>query len=209
MPFTEFSGSCGPIGFSVSGRETFDCTFNNELVSVMCSFDGGAVENCSLPLVVDFSRFGTDNHTVVLTGTDVFGQTASVSLSFRVSVLCKDIEVEYKPVLTVVISPALFSKCGMSAVPGRQTFWCKFSNPLESVTCSFDGGPGETCSFPLEVGIGRFGTDNHTLDATVVDVFGQSEVVSFNFALIERKIFSSKYLSYHQLYIIHCTYSTR
>ena len=80
------SGFCGPVGPSVPGRETFDCTFNNELVSVMCSFDGGAAENCPLPLVVDFSRFGTDDHTVVLTATDVFGQTASVSLSFRLSV---------------------------------------------------------------------------------------------------------------------------
>ena len=49
---------------------------------MMCSFDGGAAENCSLSLIVDFNRFGTDHHTVVLTATDVFGQTASVSLSF-------------------------------------------------------------------------------------------------------------------------------
>ena len=81
----------------------------------------------------------------------------------------------------------LVYECQISAVPGRQTFECTFSNPLASVTCSFDGGPGETCSFPLEVGIGRFGTDRHTVDVTVVDVFGQSEVVSFNFSLIERK----------------------
>ena len=53
---------------------------------MMCSFDGGVVENCSLPLLVDSGRFGTDDHTVVLTGTDVFGQTASFSLSFRLIV---------------------------------------------------------------------------------------------------------------------------
>ena len=72
-------------------------------------------------------------------------------------------------------------------MPGRETIDCSSNNDLASVACSFDGGPGETCSFPLEVGIGRFGTDRHTVDVTVLDVFGQSEVVSFNFSLIERK----------------------
>ena len=43
-----------------------------------------------------------------------------------------------------------------------------------SVNCSFDGGPGEACSFPLEVGIDRFGTDILTLMVTVADVYGQS-----------------------------------
>ena len=88
----------------------------HELKSVMCSFDGGALENCSLALLLDLSRFASDNHTVVLTGIDVFGQTDSVSLSFRVSILCKTLRLKSKPVLTVIISPANFSKCGMSAV---------------------------------------------------------------------------------------------
>ena len=86
-------------------------------------------------------------------------------------------------------SSALESECQISAVPGRQTFECLFTNQLMSVTCSFDGGPGEPCTFPLEVGIDRFGTDSHTLVVTVVDVFGRSEVVSFNFSLIARKTF--------------------
>ena len=55
------------------------------------------------------------------------------------------------------------------------------------MTCSFDGGPGEACTFPLEVGIGRFGTDNHTLVVTVVDEFGQTLELVFEFSLIEGK----------------------
>ena len=58
---------------------------------------------------------------------------------------------------------------------------------MVSVTCSFDGGPGEPCTFPLEVGIDRFGTDNHTLVVTVVDVFGQTLELVFEFSLIEGK----------------------
>ena len=80
-------------------------------------------------------------------------------------------------------------ECGITAVPGRQVFVCGVTTPIASVTCSFDGGPGEPCTFPLEVGIDRFGTDSHTLVVTVVDVFGRSEVVSFNFSLIARKTF--------------------
>ena len=77
--------------------------------------------------------------------------------------------------------------CGIYAVPGRQEFDCSFSNPVESVSCSFDGGEPENCSFPLKVEIGRFGTDNHTVVVTVVDEFGQSLNLTFNFRLIERK----------------------
>ena len=53
--------------------------------------------------------------------------------------------------------------------------------------CSFDGGPAENCSLPLEVGIDRFGTDNHTVVITVIDQYGQSDKVGFDFRLIERK----------------------
>ena len=45
------------------------------------------------------------------------------------------------------------------------------------------------CFFPLVVGIERFGTDNHTVDVTVVDVYGQTLVLMFGFSLAERKIF--------------------
>ena len=61
------------------------------MVSVTCSFDGGEAENCSLPLIVDIGRFGTDDHTVVLTATDEFGQTASISLTFRLAAPGKEL----------------------------------------------------------------------------------------------------------------------
>ena len=79
---------------------------------------------------------------------------------------------------------ALSVTCTTGAIPGRQTFFCMPSNELVSVECSFDGGPAESCSFPLVVGFDRFGTDNHTVVVTVVDEFGQSLNLTFNFNLI-------------------------
>ena len=58
--------------------------------------------------------------------------------------------------------------------------------------CSFDGGPQEACSFPVVAEIERFGTDTHTLAVIVEDVFGQGAVFIFDFALVERKTFSSR-----------------
>ena len=78
-------------------------------------------------------------------------------------------------------------ECRISAVPGRQTFGCAFTNELVSTSCSFDRGPAENCSFPLVVGIDRFGTDNHTVVVTAVDEFGQTLDVVLQFSLIERK----------------------
>ena len=79
--------------------------------------------------------------------------------------------------------------CVSRGVPGSQEFLCGFSNNVESVTCSFDGGPIENCSFPLVVDIEEFGTDNHTLVVIVVDVFGQSVGHVFTFHLTECKTF--------------------
>ena len=79
--------------------------------------------------------------------------------------------------------------CGFEAVPGRQTFSCGSNNQLVSVMCSFDGGPEENCSFPLVLGIGRFGTDEHTVVVTATDEFGQSQILTFTFQLIERKFY--------------------
>ena len=78
-------------------------------------------------------------------------------------------------------------------------FDCTFSNPVTSVVCSFDGGEVENCSFPLEVGIDRFGTDNHTVVVTVVDVFGQSLFFELDFRLIERK---NKFVRFSLLVIL-------
>ena len=81
--------------------------------------------------------------------------------------------------------------CSEGAVAaGRLTIDCTASNELASVSCSFDGGATETCSFPLELGIGRFGTDDHTLLLTVEDVFGQTLRREFGFRLTERKFFN-------------------
>ena len=52
-------------------------------MSVECSFDGGASESCSFPVVVDFERFGDTNHTLVVTVVDEFGQSAVAMFKFR------------------------------------------------------------------------------------------------------------------------------
>ena len=83
---------------------------------------------------------------------------------------------------------ALDVVCVTETVPGSQKFICTSNNHLVSVMCSFDGGQAENCSLPLEVGIDRFGTDNHTVVITLTDEFGQSLSVSFDFSLIEREL---------------------
>ena len=57
--------------------------------------------------------------------------------------------------------------------------------------CSFDGGPAQRCSFPLKVGIDRFGTDKHTLVVTVKDGFRQSSDVMLSFKLVARKLYGN------------------
>ena len=173
------------------------------MVSVTCSFDGGEAENCTLPLIVDIGRFGTDNHTVVLTATDEFGQTSSISLGFRLTApgeLKNLLSIVIMHVISMYSPPAdLRVVCGTDAVPGRQRFFCDASNPIASIMCSFDGGVAEICSFPVVAELDRFGTDSHTLVVTLVDVFGQSTSVSLDFTLIERKTFSSSHqkLNFH------------
>ena len=66
------------------------------------------------------------------------------------------------------------------------------TNTPVSVTCSFDGGLAENCSFPLVLGIETFGTDNHTVAITVVDEFGQSVTQTFPFTIGERKLCGKK-----------------
>ena len=96
--------------------------------------------------------------------------------------------------------------CGTGAVAGRQEFSCGVNNPIASVMCSFDGGAAENCSFPVVAEISRFGTDNHTLDVTVVDTFGQTASASFSFRLTERKLFSCIQIQVHKKMIV-CYYS--
>ena len=84
---------------------------------------------------------------------------------------------------TLFFSTALNVSCTIGAQAGRQTYFCTSNNVLVSVECSFDGGEAENCSFPLELTIDRFGTDSHTVVVAVVDEFGQSLDLTFNFTL--------------------------
>ena len=78
-------------------------------------------------------------------------------------------------------------ECVVGTDHSFQVFDCRSNNQLKLVLCSFDGKPRENCSFPLEVNIDRFGTEEHTLDVLFIDVFGQREAASFRFQLAERK----------------------
>ena len=74
-------------------------------------------------------------------------------------------------------------ECLTLSIPGQEIIDCSSNNRLVSTVCSFDGGPLENCSFPLELGFGRFGTDEHTVVVTIVDEFGRSQSISFNFSV--------------------------
>lgn len=67
------------------GREIINCMFTNPLESVMCVYDGGMPETCSFPLILDVERFGTDNHTLLITAVDGFGQTKVLEFVFQLS----------------------------------------------------------------------------------------------------------------------------
>ena len=71
---------------TIPGRQTFECESNYPLESVVCSFDGGRAESCSFPLVVKVDKFGTEEHTVVVTATDVFGESKLLSFNFQLTV---------------------------------------------------------------------------------------------------------------------------
>ena len=69
----------------IAGRQEFHCSFQTVLISVRCSFDGGEPENCSLPLVVDIERFGTESHAVNLTVTDELDQLWELNFDFKLA----------------------------------------------------------------------------------------------------------------------------
>ena len=81
--YVALTGACGPSGFGNSIQ--FDCSFSNIPVTLRCSFDGGAEEDCSLPLGLTIERFGAGEHTVVLTAIDEFGQSLSTEFPFSFS----------------------------------------------------------------------------------------------------------------------------
>ena len=60
---------------------------------------------------------------------------------------------------------------------------CTASNTITSTTCSFDGGPAESCSLPLRLTIGEFGTDVHLLVITFTDEFGQTVSLDLSFSV--------------------------
>ena len=68
--------------------------------------------------------------------------------------------------------------------------------------CVFDDGYPEYCSFPLVLYYGRFLGDNHTVDVTVVNVYGQTLQLTFDFS-VERK----SYHTHHQLLVL-CVHSS-
>ena len=70
------------ISSGMPGRVVVDCQFNSQLESVVCSYDGGAPENCSFPLVFEFGRFGPHSHTVVVNVVDVFGRSINITQFF-------------------------------------------------------------------------------------------------------------------------------
>ena len=77
-------------------------------------------------------------------------------------------------------------RCVTGVGPVSQVFQCESSNKLASVVCSFDGEPEESCSLPLVVEYGRFGTEKHTVVVNVTDVFGQTVTLTFDFQLLGR-----------------------
>lgn len=76
------------------------------------------------------------------------------------------------------------------AGPGSPTIDCEFPTEVVSVECSFDGGPSENCSFPLLLSISRFSPTNHTVEVTVVDVFGRTLTFSHGFLISECELIS-------------------
>ena len=77
-------GVCGTVsdeGF----QQTLNCSFNNPLSSVTCSFDDGEPETCSPTVVVSIDRFGAGQHILLMTATDVYGQTFGIPLSFQLT----------------------------------------------------------------------------------------------------------------------------
>ena len=80
---TELTVTC--VAGVGAGSQIFDCDSTNELVSIVCSFDGGDVENCSFPLEVRIDRFGTELHTVIVTVVDEFGQSLNLTLDFNLT----------------------------------------------------------------------------------------------------------------------------
>lgn len=60
-----------------------NCITSNPLMSLVCVYDDGQSEDCSFPIILSIERFGTKNHTLVITATDGFGQQEIIEFSFQ------------------------------------------------------------------------------------------------------------------------------
>ena len=73
------------VSKSLPGQMEFLCPFQNQLTSVLCSFDSGEQENCSFPLVVESDRFGTDHHMVLVKVTDELSVSQELNFNFNLT----------------------------------------------------------------------------------------------------------------------------
>ena len=78
--------------------------------------------------------------------------------------------------------------CTSEVLPGSYAvFNCGVTQPVQSMTCSFDGGPAENCTFPLVLRFERFGSTSHTVLVTGVDGNGFPFNFTFDFEIPPRK----------------------
>ena len=71
---------------SIPGREEFHCLFQNQLISVLCSFDDGKQENCSFPLVVERERFDQEPYVVNVTVIEESTESQELSFTFQLRI---------------------------------------------------------------------------------------------------------------------------
>ena len=148
---------------AVGGRTTIQCTSSNTISSTTCAFDGGPAEPCSLPLRLSFGEYGTEQHTVIITFTDEFGQTVSTAENF------------------IVLIPSFDIQCVVSAVPGGAMFNCASPNTIVSTVCAYDGGPPQECTLPVTATYPEFSEGEHMVVVNATDEFGQTATDTVTF----------------------------
>ena len=77
-----YSCSCE---YSDSGIVSFNCTFKNQVVHLMCSFDGGEPEGCAFPLELSAFIYGLAPHTVEVTAYGIFGLNITIPFTFQIT----------------------------------------------------------------------------------------------------------------------------
>ena len=150
---------------AVGGRTTIQCTSSNTISSTTCAFDGGPAEPCSLPLRLLITEYGTEQHTVIITITDEFGQIFFIVEPFS------------------IIPPLFNLQCSSSGMPGGATIDCVSSNNIVSTVCAYDGGPPQNCTLPVTATYPEFSEGEHTVVVTATDEYGQTETSSVRFLI--------------------------